>query len=190
MDRIGNWQQTFTGRQFWPLDPRPEDVMIEDVAHALSMVCRFGGHCREFYSVAQHSVIVSHAVERYAGGRGNPAVQLWGLLHDAAEAYIGDIIRPIKPYLTGYAEIESKIMEAVLQRFGLFETRPTMPGIVKICDDRACATEARDLMVSPPAMWWANGTAPEPFENVIYPWSSAVAEGVFLDQFHELTEAL
>lgn len=61
-DRRGDWIQTFTGRRFWPLDPRPEDVCIEDIAHALSLKCRFGGHCTRFYSVAEHSVHVSNYV--------------------------------------------------------------------------------------------------------------------------------
>ena len=86
--RKGDWIQTFTGRAFYVLDPRPEDVDIEDIAHALSMQCRFAGHCREFYSVAQHSVTASWLVP--------PEDALWGLLHDAAEAYVVDLPRPIK----------------------------------------------------------------------------------------------
>lgn len=58
-ERAGDWMQTFTGRQFWPMDPRPEDLDILDIAHALSLLCRFGGHCQRFYSVAEHSVHVS-----------------------------------------------------------------------------------------------------------------------------------
>ena len=60
--RKGDWMQTYTGRQFWPIDPRANEVHIEDIAHALSMMCRYNGHCRTFYSVAEHSVLVSQHV--------------------------------------------------------------------------------------------------------------------------------
>src|ERR1700724_2684254 len=83
----GGWQQTFTGRRFYPLSPRVEDVCIEDIAHALSNICRYGGHCREFYSVAQHCNMVSDWM---------PEFKLEGLLHDSPEAYIGDMVRPVK----------------------------------------------------------------------------------------------
>ena len=79
-ERRGDWIQTYLGIQFWPLDPRPEEVMLFDIAHSLSNMCRFTGHCREFYSVAQHSVIVSQNVPREDAA--------WGLLHDASEAYM------------------------------------------------------------------------------------------------------
>jgi uncharacterized protein len=100
--RTGDWIQTYTGKQFWPLSPLPEDIVIEDIAHALSMQCRFGGHVRTFYSVAQHSVHVSLLVE--------PQYALWGLLHDAAEAYLVDLPRPIKKFSEMgllYQEIEA-----------------------------------------------------------------------------------
>jgi hypothetical protein len=88
-DRKGSWQQTFTGRQFWPCDPRPEDVCLEDIAHHLALMCRFGGACRVFYSVAEHSVRVAELVwDRTNGDR---EAALAGLLHDASEAYLVDI---------------------------------------------------------------------------------------------------
>src|SRR5438128_12538670 len=83
----GDWMQTYTGRAFYPLDPRLDDICIEDIAHALSMLCRYGGQCQEFYSVAEHSVLMSYAV--------NPQHALWALLHDATESYMGDLIRPL-----------------------------------------------------------------------------------------------
>src|SRR5579885_2784587 len=86
--RHGDWIQTYCGVAFYPLDPRPEEILIEDIAHALSMLCRFTGHVKRFYSVAQHCVYVSH--------RCDPKDALWGLLHDAAEAYLNDISRPVK----------------------------------------------------------------------------------------------
>ena len=81
--RRGGWIQTYTGRQFWPLDPRIEDIDIHDIAHALSHQCRYSGHCLRFYSVAEHSVLLSHHV---AGEH-----MLWALLHDAWEAYLAAI---------------------------------------------------------------------------------------------------
>ena len=81
--RIGDWMQTYTGERFWPLDPRIEDIHIRDISMALGKLCRYGGHTIFFYSVAEHSVLVSEYVpEEYA---------LWGLLHDASEAYLSDI---------------------------------------------------------------------------------------------------
>jgi hypothetical protein len=96
--RVGDWIQTYSGRQFWPLDPRVEDVHLEDIAHALSNVCRYTGHVREFYSVAEHSVHVSWSCE--------PEDALWGLLHDASEAYLADMARPVKQNMPVYVAAE------------------------------------------------------------------------------------
>jgi 5'-deoxynucleotidase YfbR-like HD superfamily hydrolase len=105
-----NWIQTFTGRQFWPLDPRPEDIELLDIAHALANKCRYTGHTRSFYSVAQHSVLVSEIV---------PAADAhWGLLHDASEAYLPDVARPVKRELAGFQEIENRLMGCVAERDG------------------------------------------------------------------------
>ena len=88
MTRTGNWMQTFSGMKYYPHDPRPEDFKIEDIAHALSMLCRYNGQCQEFMSVGQHSVLMSYYVSKENA--------LWALLHDASDAYMGDMIRPIK----------------------------------------------------------------------------------------------
>lgn len=90
------------------MDPKPEMFDIEDIAHALSNICRFSGHCRSFYSVAEHSIYVSR----------NSDNRLAGLLHDASEAYLIDVPRPVKPYINNYKDIESKIMAAVAEKFG------------------------------------------------------------------------
>lgn len=145
--RIGDWMQTYSGRQFWPLDPRPEEVCIEDIAHALSLICRFNGHCERFYSVAEHSVLVSLVVPK--------EIALWALLHDASEAYIADIIRPAKRFITGYAELEEKIMASVCARFGL---PAKMPPAVKRADNAVLADEARSIMKNSASAW----ALPEP----------------------------
>lgn len=136
--RQGDWMQTYSGYQFWPLDPMPEDVHILDIAHALSNQCRFAGHCRTFYSVAQHSVIVSQVVPLHDA--------LWGLLHDAAEAYLVDLPRPLKRHSEMgrlYQAIEGRLVHVICERFGL----PTdEPESVRLADDVVLMTEKRDLM--------------------------------------------
>lgn len=139
--RKGNYMQTFTGRFFWPEDPRPGDFDIRDVAHGLSGICRYGGHCHRFYSVCEHSCRVSLAV-KYLGG--TPEEQYHGLLHDGVEAYIGDMIWPMKraPEMSGYLDIEKRNEKAFATQFGLAAKEP---GIVKHCDLVLLATEKRDL---------------------------------------------
>ena len=111
MSDRGNWIQTYSGKQFYALDPQPDDVSIEDIAHALSRMCRYAGHCNRFYSVAEHCVLVSQNL---------PAEhQLAGLLHDASEAYLVDIPRPFKKYLINYYSMEEKIMDIIYTKFGI-----------------------------------------------------------------------
>ena len=186
-DRKGSWIQTFTGRQFWPLDPRPEDVDIRDIAHALANCCRFSGHVRKFYSVAQHSVIASQVV---------PWAARLALLHDAAEAYMGDIARPWKQFLwvdTGdgwepnrLKECEHSLLSVILGALGVAES-PDLWAEVKRADDVLLATEARDLM-SPLHPDWRHcehrGATVLP--QRIDPWPPSLAEKVFLRRWEEL----
>lgn len=173
-DRVGDWMQTYLNKQFWPLDPRPEEIDILDIAHALSMTCRFGGHCRTFYSVAEHSLHVSRVCD--------PEDALWGLLHDASEAYIADIIRPIKCNLKGYKEIEDVLMACVSTRFGL---TLAMPKSVKLADARLLATEAAQLFGKPPVAW--QDPAPIVPGLEVGKFGPDVAEYAFLARFFELT---
>lgn len=171
--RNGDWMQTFTGRQFWPIDPRPEDIFIEDIAHALSMMCRYGGHALRFYSVAEHCCHLYDVVPKEH--------RLWALLHDASEAYIVDIVRPLKPFLSEYKVYEKAIMKCVARRFALSETEPS---IVKEMDGRILADEAAQVMSSPPASWSFAG---EPLGITIQCWSPDRAELEFLRRFrHEV----
>ena len=103
------WIQTYTGKKFFPMNPKTEDLDIIDIAHALSMKCRFVGHTKQFYSVAQHSVIVSWNCS-------NPHL---GLLHDAAEAYLPDVPAPIKDLYTQHIEMEEKICNLIFAWCGL-----------------------------------------------------------------------
>lgn len=170
--RIGGWIQTYTGRQFWPLDPRPEEVFIEDIAHHLSQICRFTGACAQFYSVAQHSVEVSKiAPRRYA---------LWGLLHDAPEAYLGDLTRPVKPSMADYQIAEFRLARCIAERFRL--SWP-MPAEIRVVDDEMLATEKRDLLGSEPAPW---APLPQPRPEKLKVHGPVEAEAVFLANFNFL----
>ena len=167
-----NWIRTFTGRKFWPLQPRAEDVNLVDIAHALSNVCRYTGHVRTFYSVAEHCVRVSWACD--------PKDALWGLLHDAAEAYICDIARPVKrqPQLAPYRMAEAAVMLAICDHFGL---DPVEPPSVKRADTTLLGTELRDLMQG------ADWREFEVLSGPIVPWDPETAKGTFLQRFAELT---
>lgn len=171
-----DWIQTYTGRQFWPLEPRVDDIDIVDIAHALSNLCRYGGHVEQFYSVAQHCVLVSHAV---------PAEHaLRGLLHDASEAYLIDVPRPIKRSegMEAYREAEKRLEATIYERFGLSAEDPEC---IKTADNQLLRTEQRDLMKPAPAAWkdYRVGALPE----TIIPWSPQFARCRFLERFGELT---
>lgn len=189
--RTGYYMQTVSGRRFWPEDPRAEDVDLRDIAHALSQICRFGGHTEQFYSVAQHSTLVADCVARMGG---DSEQIMWGLLHDAAEAYIGDMIWPIKNSHTGamaeYKRVERRVMTAISEKFNLappWDHGPLCepPEIVLNADRRVLLGEARDLMGDPE---WAaervslGGEQPYP-EHKIIPQRMELARIWFMDRF-------
>lgn len=171
--RRGDWMGLASGRRFWPLDPRPDDVEIGDIAHALSHICRYGGHARRFYSVAEHSLIVSHFVP--------PWLALAALLHDAAEAYLGDIVRPLKkqPCMDGWRESEVLVERAIAARFGI--PWPMHPAI-KAIDDRIIIDEWAALM--PPQA--DLGVAGEPIGARIRCLAPDEAQRRFLARFRAL----
>ncbi len=183
-DRKGDWMQTFTGKQFWPVDPRVDEICIEDIAHSLSLQCRFGGHCLRFYSVAEHSVLVSQSLPGQ--------FKLWGLLHDAAEAYVLDVVRPLKPYLPGYREIEDRVMVAICGRFGLdYIANPfAMPSEVKLADNRILLAERDQNMLPSEHVWGlaqaAAGAGVGALETTLQFWAPEQAEEQFLQVFHEI----
>lgn len=110
------WVQTVSGRAFWPLEPDPDHMCIEDIAHGLSLLCRFNGQTSEFYSVAEHSWLLSQVVP--------PEYALEALMHDGPEAYLPDICSPIKPFIVGFYEIEDRIIEAMAQKYDLLFPLP------------------------------------------------------------------
>lgn len=169
--------QTHYGIQWRHTWPVPEDVYIEDIAHALSQLCRFSGHINCFYSVAEHSVRVSHLCDSKDA--------LEGLLHDGSEAYCVDVPRPLKraPGMEVYRMYEDLTAEAIRQRFNLREE----PESVKRVDLRMLATEKRDLFRED-STWAVNkGEYGEPFPEKIVPWTQEEAKRRFLMRFYELT---
>lgn len=173
-------QATASGKPFWSADPRPEDVRITDIAAQLSRICRFNGAVRddvEIYTVAQHSVLVSRALP--------PKFALEGLLHDAAEAYIGDMIKPIKAMHRGRKQHEQRVDAAVRAKFGLPEK---MSPEVKEQDYRAVLTERRDIMpYCPDVDWGLQDAKAAPWEETIKPWGVMASRQRFLAEFHMLT---
>lgn len=134
---------TYTGKKMNPMNMTEEDISIEDIAHALSLLCRGGGHLKYFYSVGQHSINCM----KEAGARGWPKrVQLACLLHDASEAYIADIIRPVKVHLPDYYKIENAIMNCVLKKFHLDSLSEEERVQWKQIDDEILDYELKELM--------------------------------------------
>ena len=110
------WIQTYAGVKFHPWDPRPGSIRIVDVAHSLSNLCRFNGHCLEFYSVAQHSCVVA-GIAMVESRRLD--VGMHALLHDAAEAYVGDLVRPVKTGMPQFGLVEDGILAVIYRACGL-----------------------------------------------------------------------
>lgn len=178
-ERTTDWFQVYSGKRWYPLEPRPEDFEIEDIARGLAFQVRFMGQTREPYSIAQHSVLVSWNC--------SPENALWGLMHDASEAVLSDVPRPLKrePAMLAFRVAEDEVMEAICERFGL---HPEIPEEVHHWDNVLLATEARDLLGTLDPGWaqWLDGIETLPAK--IVPWSPLRAMEVFLARFRELTE--
>jgi uncharacterized protein len=166
----------YGGGEVCTLDPDIGSIWMSDIAHSLSCLCRFNGHCREFYSVAQHCVLVSQHVPGWAAK--------WGLLHDASEAYLADVPTPLKRHLAGYSELEVEVMSRVATRFGLGWPQPAS---VTHWDRVLLATEARDLMRN--AQGWPELVGVEPLRISIEPVLPLEAETMFLSRWNELNRA-
>jgi 5'-nucleotidase len=169
------WMWTYSGKQYWPLDPRLDDVCIEDIAHGLSMLCRYAGQSTYFYSVAEHSILVSLMVP--------PELALEALLHDATEAYLSDVVRPFKKGLLDYKHWEHLNDEVIRERFRLPLSEHYL---VKEADSNILHTEYRMLMKPFPTHLWSS--IPGVFDpNVrLFLWPPAQAEIAFLNRYGAL----
>lgn len=174
-DRYGYYIRTYTGRTFWPGDARVEDIHIEDIAHALALCNRFAGHTTVPYSVAQHSVMIARTF-----GPGSD-LRKCALLHDAAEAYIGDLTRPLKKLedLEAFNRIEAALMRLICTRFGL---PVDCPEAIKEADQAMLRSEQRDLVRG--AEGWRNGSCL--YDETVRPWPWWQAEMEYLLEFAAL----
>lgn len=164
---------TATGHLIDLLSMTADDVKLMDIAHSLSQQCRFAGHTKQFYSVAQHSVRVALALPRN--------LQLVGLLHDATEAYVVDLPRPIKQMLPDYRLLEDRVWAVISMKYGL---PPELPAEVKRADERALAAEFREVMTFQPPADWFPGIHPLP--PACRAWGPEEARDAYLALFTEL----
>lgn len=165
---------TRSGCYFDFLDPKPETIHIEDIAWALAFTCRFGGQSLHYYSVAQHSVLVADAVPF--------PLRLAALMHDAAEAYVGDVVGPLKQLLPDYKVVEKRVEAAIAARFDL----PTeMHPDIKHADLRLLRTEQRDLTSGHADSWNGLDTYP-PLKQRIVPMTPDEAATAFLRKYETL----
>lgn len=183
--------RTFSGKQFWPLDPRPEDVDIHDIAHALAYKCRYGGHANRHYSVAEHSVRMARVASE--------ANKFAALMHDAGEAYLPDVARPVKKILPGFLEVEARVDRAIAEAL---RVRYPWPAEVHQLDAAILTDEMRTLL--PYGDWdgarwgaedgrtepivWRYGAAPL-FSMALadtFGWNQKAAEAAFLDMYDQL----
>jgi uncharacterized protein len=176
----GPYLQTVSGRWVNPFDPDPDQLDAGDIARALANQCRFGGHCRVFYSVAQHCVIVSELVEQRGG---DAADAFAALMHDATEAYLGDMPHPLKhrsPLGASFKAAEDQLEQAIRDRFGV---RPDVAEIKRV--DRALlATERRAF--SAETWHWPELEGVEPLELELTAWTPEQAAQAFSRRYAEL----
>lgn len=192
-----SWMQTFTGKAFNIFDPQEGSVCIEDIAHALSMRCRFNGHCKRFYSVAEHSTLMARAhkiATHHPIMREITECDQRGLLmHDITEAYLPDVVRPIKSHLQiwtpqgieSFKEFEVGLLHDLLRLLQLDKHACATGPVIQEIDGAMLATEAvnRELLSEPEERW---GLLPDPLDVKIQFWCPGEAEGQFLHEFHKL----
>ena len=169
------WIPTYTGKQVTPFRPMADTIDLIDIAHSLSLTCRFTGHCKEFYSVAEHSVRLSQLVPEPL----KPAA----LMHDASEAYMSDLSRPIKVQMPDYIEYEDTLLRLIFAKFNILQH---FLHEIKMWDNRMLATEAPQLLTHPHLHDWEALPPPFELEIPISPWTPSLAESLFTIEAAEL----
>lgn len=177
--RNGDWMLMNSGCRYWPLDPRPGDFDIKDIAHGLAHTCRWGGQVDQFYSVAEHSVLVSRYVRR--------ELRMNALMHDAAEAFVGDIPRPLKRILgANYKLIEDRTHEAIAIQYGI--TKEMHPQVKEI-DNRITVDERQQLFANnDDDLPWMFSSSVGLGVEITNPLPPALAKKLFLETYYRLEE--
>jgi len=184
-----DWIETYTGRKIWLQNPDPKDICLTDISHALSQICRFNGHTLNFYSVAQHCVLVSELLE----ARGyDKRIQMWGLFHDAGETYLGDITKPLKPMLEEFDDLEENFLDKIAEVFGLGERTTEIWDAVKWADVTLVHAEGVVLMKRHE---WVDLDMVEDYHNYVPGdlkaiTSPASAKRAFTDRYLDLKDKL
>lgn len=177
-ERKSGWFVTAMGQKFYPTEPRAEDISIHDIAHALSNICRFGGHVRRFYSVAQHSIFVSGLLPI--------RLKMAGLLHDATEAYLGDMVAPLKLQIPEFKRVEQQMEKVIEKRFSLHGLHDP---VIKSADLLALKVE-RDMLLNNRFTWPVDLEEFSPELNLHTPFPSEYtpqeAERAFLEMYFYL----
>jgi hypothetical protein len=183
METAEDWMQTWSGVRFSILHPTEDMIQIEDIAHALSHICRYGGHCNRFYSVAEHSILLAEYVYSVEN---NSQMALEALLHDATEAYYCDIPRPFKYNLPLYREFEMKLEKIMANKFGM--SYPMAPWL-KDLDSRMLKTEKNQIMNSHHE-WYCDNLEPLPIKIPNIPPNQKALKTAFLHMFDNYVDLM
>jgi hypothetical protein len=192
-DQKNVFMVVYSGKKFYPFDPQPEMIEIEDIAHSRARDCRYNGHTEEHYSVAQHSVLMSrHLTDQFFPRIDKAPAQLKmkALLHDAAESYTSDLPGPIKSIVGGkLSNLEDEILKVIFQKFNL-PVDPVLPKVkIGRMDKQMVKMEKRDV-VEDGENNWGLGNIEIPVDLNIEPWSFEKSKGEFLDLFRDLKEEI
>jgi hypothetical protein len=178
------WIETYTGKKFYPFSPNPGEFDIKDIAHSLSNQCRFNGHVKEFYSVAQHCVLIANYLEHIGHSL---SYILAGLLHDAGEAYVGDIITPVKRVFPQLAIYEHNLMIRIFRWADIDINRDIMRAVERV--DKMILYSEKQVLLGDKIDWGFKSIG-VPLFFKIEPWSPGLAESEYLKIYQTLSDKL
>jgi len=193
--RVGEWMQVSSGGKFFPLDPRPSEIHIDDIANGLALTCRYGGQgdIHRFYSVAEHSLLMAEYAlgQVYARDSGNTGVVVLriaflALMHDAAEAYVGDLVYPVKQNAGAeFKKMEHNIQRVIMRKYGAEEDADRWDEEVKQLDGRILVNE-KAVLFKGPVQAWSTDTY-SPLEEIeIHCYDALTVKKRWLHLFHRL----